>query len=192
MSAVRYQMVVSGLLLIIILLVSCNRHTPKPAGYFRIETGEPQYQPYNHERGFSFQHSTKSVIEPSQKENWFNIFYPAFNARIHCSYMNISPSDYDAAVEDSRKFVYRHTVMAEDIRINLFENPDACVAGILYEIDGEVASPVQFILSDSSSYFFRGALYFNFSPNEDSIAPVLNFIKKDISALMETFQADGF
>jgi len=47
---------------------------------------------------------------------------------------------------------------------------------------------VQFVLTDSVDYFFRGALYFDTRPNKDSIAPVLDFIYQDIVTLMESFE----
>jgi len=34
----------------------------------------------------------------------------------------------------------------------------------------------------------RGSLYFNATPNKDSIAPVLDFVSKDITKLIETLQ----
>ena len=43
-----------------------------------------------------------------------------------------------------------------------------------------------FILTDSVSHFFRGALYFNTEIN-DSILPINNFLKYDIKHLIETF-----
>ena len=59
---------------------------------------------------------------------------------------------------------------------------------MLYKLEGNTASAIQFVLTDSTQYFFRGALYFNAAPNKDSIAPVLQFIEKDIIQLMETFK----
>ena len=58
--------------------------------------------------------------------------------------------------------------------------------GILYQIKGNAASQVQFLLTDSVKHFLRGALYFNNRPNKDSIAPVANYITEDIVRLMET------
>ena len=175
-------------LTITLLAVSCNHHTPKPSGYFRIDMDKPAYQMFSN-NSFQLLYSQKAQIEQADaNKEWFNIFYPAFNASIHCSYMNISPKDYTLAVEDSRKFVYKHSVKADNIRSRLYENPQNNTSGILYEIDGAVASPIQFTLSDSTSFFFRGALYFNFSTNRDSITPILNSIKEDIGLLMETFQ----
>jgi len=166
-------------------------YTPKPSGFFRIETGENNYQPYAEDLPCQFLYSTKAKIETLQadkeNENWFNITYPSFNARIYCSYLKIKPDDFIAAAEDSRKFVYRHSVKANNIEMELFSNEDKRTSGTLYIIEGNVASPLQFTLSDSISCFFRGALYFNEAVKPDSVAPVVEFIHRDIKELMESF-----
>ena len=60
--------------------------------------------------------------------------------------------------------------------------------GLIFDIKGDAASEYQFHLTDSTSHFLRGSLYFNTAPNQDSIQPVLDFIKQDIAHLLETFE----
>jgi gliding motility-associated lipoprotein GldD len=84
--------------------------------------------------------------------------------------------------------VYLHTIKADAIREQRFENPEQRVYGLLYAISGNVASPTQFVLTDSVRSFFRGALYFDNIPNQDSITPVLEYINNDILILMESFR----
>ncbi|MDR2628370.1 MAG: gliding motility lipoprotein GldD [Dysgonamonadaceae bacterium] len=177
------------LLFVVACLLSCNNYAPKPSGYFRIEPGPHSYQ-HCRRRHFSFECADKATLIPLPNEGrgeWFNISYPQFQANIHCSYLPIKPETFVAAAEDSRKFAYRHTIKADNIVSRYFENPDKKVYGILYEIEGNVASPLQFTLTDSTRHFFRGAVYFNLAPKQDSIAPVLNFIRDDVVRLMESF-----
>ena len=61
------------------------------------------------------------------------------------------------------------------------------VYGVIYEINGNTASSLQFYLTDNSSHFVRGALYFNAQPNSDSIAPVEKFIKADVDRMIRSF-----
>ena len=61
-------------------------------------------------------------------------------------------------------------------------------SGFIFNIEGPAASPLQFFLTDSTRHFLRGALYFNTSVNPDSLAPVLDFVKKDIFHMIETFE----
>ncbi len=177
-----------------ILLFACNKsYTPKPEGYFRIETGEHSYQTFssgNKGISYSFNYAMQARIQQISKEknaDWFNIVYPPYQAKIHCSYLRIQPEDFLPIAEDCRNFVYRHTIKADDITQQYYENPEKKIYGILYDIKGDVASPIQFTLTDSISWFFRGALYFDCTPNQDSLAPVQNFIREDVIELMNSF-----
>jgi len=58
--------------------------------------------------------------------------------------------------------------------------------GRIYEILGNTASQIQFYVTDSTKNFVKGALYFNTTPNYDSILPAIAYLKKDIVHLMET------
>jgi gliding motility-associated lipoprotein GldD len=58
----------------------------------------------------------------------------------------------------------------------------------MYELTGNCASPVQFILTDSVNNFIRGALYFDAVPNADSIAPVSAYVEKDVKRLVESMR----
>ena len=178
-------------LIIPLLLSSCSESpSPKPYGYFRIEPENPEYNVYRNNIGYSFLLSSKTRIEtiPDTMEGkWFDIVYPSLNAKIHCSYLPVTSFNFPEAAEDSRNFVYRHTIVADAIREQIFSNPGKKVYGIQYNLKGNVASPIQFVLTDSSSHFFRGALYFECIPNQDSLAPVIEYIQKDITELMNSF-----
>jgi gliding motility-associated lipoprotein GldD len=62
------------------------------------------------------------------------------------------------------------------------------VYGLVYDLGGAVASPVQFYLTDSTNHFLRGSLYFEAKPNPDSIAPVLAYVKKDIELFTRSLE----
>ena len=91
-------------------------------------------------------------------------------------------------INDSHHFTYRHTIKADAIDEMLYMFPEKKVYGLYAEVEGNAASPVQFLLTDSTRNFVRGSLYFNAEPNSDSIAPVVDFIRKDIIHLMETME----
>ena len=174
-----------------LFLNACSNPIPKPYGYFRIETPEFQYENYSAYPNFSFEVSANAVIEPlvdTIKGEWFNINYTTLNAKIYCSYLPITPSQLDDALEDSRKFVYRHVMKADAITEQPFINQEYNIYGILYQLEGNVASPLQFVLTDSTTNFFRASLLFNNIPNQDSIAPVLDYIKTDVRQMLESFR----
>jgi gliding motility-associated lipoprotein GldD len=179
-------------ILVGITFAACRKQTtPKPTGYFRIEIPENEYKTFDDKTyPYTFELSKYAEIVPKTNENekyWVNIYYPQFDGTIHGSYITIN-DNLQSVSEDTREFVYKHTVKADAISEQPYINAENHTSGILYRLEGNTASPVQFFVTDSTKYFFRGALYFNAQPNKDSIAPVLNFIQKDIVVLMETFQ----
>ncbi|GHT39832.1 hypothetical protein FACS189437_04390 [Bacteroidia bacterium] len=181
-----------GLLFIIycLLLTACTDYTPKPAGYYRIDLPEPGYH-WKEFQNDEFQISNQATIiyTPHTEEGeFFNIVYPQLHAQIYCSYLLIKKENFAQFSEESRKFVYLHALKADAIREQVFENQEQSVYGIRYDIQGNVASPAQFVLTDSIHAFFRGALYFDNTPNQDSIAPVLDYINNDIQVLIESFR----
>ena len=116
---------------------------------------------------------------------WINVSFPRFRCKIHLTYKSIS-GNFDEVMEDSRRLVYKHTIKADAIGETFYENPSSRVYGILYEIKGNAATPLQFALTDSVRHLFRGSLYFDCIPNKDSLAPVVSFLDDDIAHIMET------
>ncbi|MEP7268957.1 MAG: hypothetical protein ABI844_15120 [Saprospiraceae bacterium] len=119
---------------------------------------------------------------------WFTIQIHSLNASIHCSYGNIDKmKPFDNYIEDAYKLLSKHNIKAE-FREEIPLHPRQDVTGMAFEIDGPVATPYQFYLTDSLHHFFRAALYFNAKVNPDSTKPVLAFLKKDIQRMENTFE----
>ena len=177
-------------LLFFLFLTACSNYSPKPSGYFRIDLPAPVYSPVD-THGFRMDISDQARIVslPSEGEGvLFNIEYPFLNAQIHISYLPIKKDQLTQHTEVSRTFVYSHAIKADAINERAYQNPEQNVYGMIYNIEGNVATPTQFFLTDSVHSFFRGALYFNHVPNQDSITPVLEYINQDIEILIESFQ----
>ncbi len=185
-----HNLLIAFVLISSFVLVSCkgkNNGTPKPKAYFRIDFPEKAYRQYESDCPFTFQYPEYSIIYPGQDPNpcWVNIDFPINNATIFLTYKPIENNLVDLT-EDAREFAYQHTVKAESINELSFENDSLGTYGILYNLKGNVASSVQFYLTDSVNHYLRGALYFNCRPNKDSLAPAIDFIREDIVHLMET------
>ncbi len=179
-------------LLLIFVLHACGKsYTPKPYGYFRVDLPENSYHEFSSAFSpYSFDISTLAKVttyKNPEKKYWIDIVYPRLNATIYCSYFIIN-HNLQQLSEDSRKFVYDHSIKADGISERVYSNADEKVYGILYELKGNTASSAQFVLTDSVKHFLRGALYFENVPNKDSIAPMADFVKKDIERLMESFR----
>lgn len=178
--------------LLSLFVFACKQnYTPKPRGYFRINLPKKVYKTTEKKMGlpYSFEYPKYSFLQKKTalpKTNyWFNIVFPKLNAKIYLSYKSVN-KNIDNLTKDAREFVYKHTVKADAIVETPYENKDKKVYGLLYEIKGDAASNIQFYLTDSTKHFLRGALYFNNLPNKDSLAPVVDFIRKDILHLIET------
>ena len=137
-----------------------------------------------------------TVVDNSEPY-WLDIVYPKLNARIHCSYKPIHSdirhqtsdiSTLSQLTDESIRMVFDHAIKADAIPEQGYSNPDERVFGVYYDLEGNTASPVQFFMTDSTHHFFRGALYYNNIPNADSLAPVNEFMRRDIHHLMETFR----
>lgn len=178
----------------VLLLVSTScrqHHTPKPRGYFRISFPEKEYQNFDSTYPYKFQYPKYASVKADSSDNaepyWLNILYPELNGQVHLSYKTVNNNIYDL-LEDSRRLAYKHTIKADAINEQMFYNPDKKVIGILYDIKGNAASPLQFFATDSTKHFIRGSLYFNTVPNQDSLAPVISFVRDDVIRLMETIE----
>lgn len=175
-----------------VLLSSCDRTSiPRPHGYFRIDLPKHEYRmidtlnlPYR----FNLARNAKLISHEAKGDKyWIDIYYPKLNAKIYCTYKLVKGNLIDL-LEDTRKIVYKHSIRADAIGEKVYDYPEKNMHGILYDLKGNTASNVQFVLTDSVHHFFRGALYFNNVPNKDSIAPMSNYVREDIIRLMESFE----
>lgn len=161
---------------------------PKPVGYNRIEIPNPSYAEYKTSK-FALEYSTAAEIKaiPDKDNLWFNISYDKLDATIYCSYIPITAEKLRDAIEDSYNLAYSHGLKASNITQSVYSNPETKVYGIIYTLEGNVATPTQFFLTDSVSNFFRGSFYYNTKVSMDSVAPITEKIRADIMQLVETF-----
>lgn len=174
------------------LCVSCTEYTPKPRGYFRIEPPAPSYQALPvRDLPYTFRLSRWAEVELPPVGNpagWINLSYPQLNVKLYCSYLPVTSATLGRAEEECRALVVRQAKYPDQIKVQTYSNPEASVYGSLFMLDGESASPLQFMLTDSVSRFFRGALYYDCIPNADSLAPVTRYLKQDIVELIQSFE----
>ena len=180
----------AALLAMLAPVISCNRsYTPKPTGYARIDYPGKSYRLYDEQEHFRFEVPEYSRVvpdnSPGAEPGWFNVEIPRFNSKIHMSYKPVN-NNLDGYIADSRALAYKHTVKAEGIEESPFIERDSRRYGMVYDLKGEVASAVQFFITDSTDHFLRGSLYFNAHINRDSLNPVIDFLRSDIIHLIET------
>jgi len=184
---------IPAVIIILLLFAGCEQnYIPKPRGYFRIDLPEKQYIRFDSTHPYSFEYPAYARVipdnRPSSEPFWMNLDFPGFKGTIHISYKKVDGNLVEY-LEDARTFVVKHIPKADAINDSLIYRPEDRVYGLIYYIGGAgAASPCQFFVTDSSSRFLRGALYFNVPPNNDSLAPVIDFIREDIRHMLKTFK----
>lgn len=189
-----FTSLVSGALIVSLLsLTACkDNYAPKPRGFFRIDMPERSYKQLDSLFPYKFEYPAYASItndphSPNERY-WINVDFPRFKGRLHLSYKPVN-KDLSTFTEDAHAMVMKHIPKASAIEEIKIENTGNRVYGLVYDIQGTgAASPYQFYLTDSSKHFVRGALYFNTLPNNDSLAPVIDFLKEDIMHMLETMQ----
>jgi gliding motility-associated lipoprotein GldD len=179
--------------LIPLALFSCqNSYVPKPRGYYRIDFPIKEYRLFDTTFPYTFEYPVyaKIVRDSSRMAEpyWINIVYCPYNAQLHISYKPIS-KNLASYLNDAHTLVNKHIPKANAISQREYIDPAEKVFGLVYEISGsDAASTYQFYLTDSTKHFVRGALYFDLVPNNDSLAPVIDFLKKDVEHMITTFR----
>ena len=184
--------IVSLLVWGLFLCVACTKvSTPKPYGYYRIAIPDTSYVAFDTrfpDWPYSFALSKNAIPQPRQDEPyWLNIYYPSLDATVHCSYKPVR-HNLRELTNDALEFVYRNASFANAIPEREYSHPEADVYGVLFDLEGNTASSCQFFITDSTRHFFRASVYCNCPPNADSLAPVYEYLRKDVIRMVETFE----
>ena len=195
-SIPKVQFSIVGVDFLCFCLIACDEQaTPKPKGYFKIDLPKKAYTafldpayPYSFEYPNYGKIIKDSTFFDSTPENpyWINIDFPDFNARIYLSYKVIGGKNkFDLLVQDAFKMTGKHSIKASYIdEIPFREKTD--VSGFIFDVGGNAATGKQFYATDSAHHFLRGALYFDATPNFDSVQPAEKFLYEDVLHLIKT------
>ncbi len=181
------------ILILTLFILSCSGdYTPKPRGYFRIDLPEKAYRSLDSTLPYTFEYPVYADIVPDSSRMaepaWINIRYRPFNATLHLSFKPVN-GNLASYLEDAHALVNKHIPKASAISQRAYVDTANRVYGLVYEIRGaDAASPCQFYVTDSATAFVRGALYFNVVPNNDSLEPVIAFLKADVEHMISTFR----
>lgn len=183
------------ILFCLVLFLSCEEdYKPKPKAFLRLDYPEANYTQTKIDVPFSFEVNKvadKFTLKqmPATTESYgINIEYSKLRGTIFLTYKAIGEDKNNLRnfIRDAQKFTLEHTKKADEIPATPYENSERKVYGVLSEVKGNVASPVQFYVTDSVNHFLTGSLYFYAKPNYDSILPASNYLQKDMMHLMET------
>ena len=206
------------LLVLALLIYACNSgYQPKPKGYFAIQVPTSRsYKLYSNPAfNCTFEYPTdcllqqdSNYIDPnSNNQSWVNLVYPNYNCIVYLSYnkvggtarykvMNnltgkykdtLKVNSFDKLVKDAFDLTGKHIYKSNEIT-NTKVNNNNGLSGVLFTVGGDAASPLQFFVTDTAKHFFRGALYYDAQPKQDSTSPVTAFVKKDILHLINSMR----
>ncbi len=178
------------------VLVSCGEDdVPKPKAFLRLQYPETKYKGVQlPDTEVRFQVNTLvdgvtfKAIPSTTKSYGINLEYSPLKATVFLTYKAVAgrPEYLRAFLRDAQKLTFEHTKKADEIPAYPYEDANRKVYGVLSEVKGNVASPLQFYVTDSLNHFLTGSLYFNAKPNYDSILPAINYVQKDLRHIMES------
>lgn len=182
----------------VVVLVACNsEYTIRPKGYFRIDLPAHEYRSFDsagYPYAFEYPVYGEVIKDTSffntkpENDYWINIGFPSLDGKIYMSYKQIGgANEFDKLVDDAFKLTYKHSSKATAIKDSLMRTPNG-YSGIFFEVGGNAATARQFFLTDSVKHFIRGALYFDATPNADSLSVVNDFLEVDMKHLINTLR----
>ncbi len=180
------------LIVLLFTLVSCqHEYLPKPLGYNRLTLHPPVYRSLPDTLPYTFEYSqhAKLFLDTTNSERyWIEIYYPEIKANVHITFKRLENKEklLRELMNDAYTLVAKHQIKAYAIDEVIIKTTSGRTA-IVAELDGEVPSQMQFTITDSTQNFLRGALYFNTKVNNDSLQPAIEYMKKDIMHMINTF-----
>ena len=212
MAAVK---IILGMITAGVFLIACNSaYTSKKKGYYKIDLPQRKYQLFNDPAfPYSFEYPVYAKIDrdtnhldsASNNPFWVNIDFPMFQGKIWVSYKKIGGTSvyyvkrngvyvdslginsFEKMVNDCYNLTYKNDVKAYSIDDSVMHTPNH-ITGIFFKLGGNVATSKQFFLSDTTQHFLRGALYFDATPNEDSLHPINDFLQEDMMHLINSLR----
>ncbi len=166
---------------------------PRPKGFPLIAIPTHQYRTLEPGHPFSFEISQWAEVKRDTtyfaEPHWMYIYYPRWDAFIQLTYKPVLQDSkrLQKMIRDSYILASKHQMKATRIDEGFITTTSGRKAAVI-ELEGEVATSFQFIATDSTKHYLRGAVYFNTATKNDSLAPVIQYLKKDAIHLIQTLR----
>jgi len=185
---------IAGIILLMIHVISCGSsevYSPKPKGFNRLELPNHEYQKMKEKHPFSFEYSSHAVLEDDihalAEPDWVIVHYPELDTRIQFTYKPLKGdlNKLSKHIDDAYKLAAKHQVKA-DSQIESVITLNNGKKAVVIEIEGEVPSHFQFYMTDTSKHYLRGALYIMEPTLNDSLRPLVDYMKIDCMHILQT------
>lgn len=181
-----------------ICIYACNSeeksdYQPKPTGFNRLDLPPHDYQLLKEGHPYSFEYSKAAIIQKDTfaraEPHWIIVYYPTLNTRIQFTYkpVNNDPKRLQNMMADAAKLAFHHDKKAYSISDKILTTKDGKKA-IIFELEGEVPSHYQFFVTDTTKHYLRGAMYLMTATENDSLRPVIDYMKADCRHILETLK----
>ncbi len=182
---------------VLLMFASCEEtFTPKPRGYNHIELPQHNYIKWSDDtKPYAFEVNKVSQVKPyvstliNEDQDFVNVEYPSLQAKLWVTYYGIhnNVDSLNSYISTSFKLTDKHNVKATGIDSEVLYQKDGKYA-VGVTIEGDVPSQYQFFVHDSTEHFMRVALYFNTATKNDSLAPVIEYLKDDMMHMIQTVE----
>ncbi len=190
--------------IVLMLTIACSEDRipiPKPRMYPKVTYPERNYVSFDKNYcAFSFEYpdymkfekDSMLINQAAKHPCWFTMQLPSLYGSIHFTYTDIGGDSVDQklfdVLSDSYILSEKHNIKATGRTTEDFIDKDRNLYAITFSVDGDVASPYHFRLTDSLNHAVWASLYFNTKPNADSMAPIVAFVKEDLEKVINTFE----
>lgn len=179
-----------------LLMGACTHtdYTPKPKAYLRFDMPEKAYHTYDTAAlPFTFECADSAYVvwkQNDRRTKYLDIFYPQYQGVINLTYKAVKDeNDLRALIDTASRMLALHHDQASGEKEATLLDPKGRVYATIVKLNGKnTGCTYQFWLTDSTRHFLRGALFLNYTPNNDSLAPVIEYLQADIDQLVETLQ----
>lgn len=179
-----------GVVIGLTLMMGCgesDNNFPRPWGFHRIEIPTSvNYKTFeNKPCAFTFEYPDLGEVTRNPEDScWVDIYFKRYDCKWHVSQKTYAnEQERNQQFEDFRKLVYKHAKKASNIPDIPFENTSG--KGVKFEVYGNVATPVE-IFFYNDKHTMMSTCYFNTAVKNDSLAPIIDFMKKEMDHLMAT------
>jgi gliding motility-associated lipoprotein GldD len=165
-------------------------YVPKPKGYPRIDLPLAEYVPIAPVHPYQFDVNKIARVLPDTfkraEPHWIFVYYPTLKATVQLTYKPVQNLDnLRGMLADAYKLTAKHNVKAYSINQQRVQLRNGLSASLITLV-GEVPTQFQFVTTDTTRHFLRGALYFDTATANDSLAPVIDYVKADMMRMLNT------
>ena len=169
---------------------SCDEsnYLPREKGFLRLEFEKPTYNSFSDESSalnFIYNDAYSSFEIVSDEK--IVLRYKDIKISIVLSDVKLENiSSFEESIQNFYMFLEPHRKKSNQISIKEFTSADNKRFAKVIEMRGQVASPLQFYVTDSINHFLFGSMNIMEKSDYDSIYPSVMYVKNDIFSIIES------